>query len=368
MRVLMLSRDDVHNVMGGDTIQMLQTMHELEKLGVRIQLGTSSHMPSLDQFDIVHIFNWEQLTPILVTLERDHPNRLPIVLSPIFWYHTGHWYNEAVLNKKVWNVLNYSIGVSRSRSLYEKWQQMKFRWEKRGRELRKSLKIPGQLLPNSMTEIEHLNTLLGLDRDLFGRVTVVPNGVARDLYDPLPAPNQEFLETYGIEGFVIEVARIQSAKNQLGLIEALFDIKIPVVLIGQPSPYEADYVDRCLSLAKQRGGVYFVNPRSPEELAGIYVLAEVHVLPSWRETPGLASLEAAAAGCRVVTTSIGSAKEYFGDEAWYCDPRDPSSIRQAVLAALESPPKDTLRRRVLEQYTWEAAAIKTYEAYRKVLS
>ncbi|OGO36010.1 MAG: hypothetical protein A2W35_14975 [Chloroflexi bacterium RBG_16_57_11] len=80
------------------------------------------------------------------------------------------------------------------------------------------------------------------------------------------------------------------------------------------------------------------------------------------------SLEAAAAGCRVVTTSIGSAQDYFGDLAWYCYPNDRSSIRKAVEQALQAPSSDTLRRRVLTEFTWERAAQATLHSYQQVLT
>jgi glycosyltransferase involved in cell wall biosynthesis len=209
--------------------------------------------------------------------------------------------------------------------------------------------------------------MLGLGRIPSARITIVPNGVKRELFDPRPLPDRSFWEEYGLRDFVLEVARIQEAKNQLGLIEALYDLPVPIVFVGQPSPYETEYADRCYELGKARGNVYFVGTKSPQELAGIYALAGVHVLPSWRETPGLASLEAAAAGCRVVTTGVGSAREYFTDLVWYCDPRNPMTIRRAVTHALETPPSDELRRRVLDRYTWDMAAKATLEAYYGVL-
>jgi glycosyltransferase involved in cell wall biosynthesis len=113
--------------------------------------------------------------------------------------------------------------------------------------------------------------------------------------------------------------------------------------------------------------VYFLDILPPEALAGIYVLAAVHVLPSWRETPGLVSLEAAAAGCRIVTTSYGSVREYFGDLAWYCNPSDLMSIRSAVLLALEATPNHALREKILSSFTWDIAAEKTLAVYHKVL-
>jgi len=362
----MLSREDVHTVPGGDTVQMLQTKRELEKLGVEVQLDAISQRPALDEYDLVHIFNWELLEPFFSTWGEDLTCRLPIVLSTIFWFHTGQWYDDAIVNRRVWKIAQTALGTTGARLFYERWQQAKFRWGKRGRNLRRLLAVPTQLLPNSCMEIQHLEKVLGLGC-IRRKSTVVPNGITKELFDPLPPPNQDFWKEYRLEHFVLEVARIQAAKNQLGLIDALADTSIPIVFIGQPSPYEKEYVTRCYAQARKRGNVYFISPKTSQELAGIYALAAVHVLPSWRETPGLASLEAAAAGCRVVSTVNGSTREYFGDDAWYCDPRNPASIRKAVLAALDSPRPERLRRRVLEQFTWEAAARSTLDAYRKAV-
>ena len=367
MKVLMLSRDDVFTVPGGDSIQMVGTKKELDKLEVQVQVGADYRATNFRDFDILHVFNWEQLGSVLSACESSNNRELPIVLSTIFWFHTGHWYDDAVARKQAWKIANTLLGSPRSRAVYEKWQQAKFRYGERGQNFRRQLSATAQILPNSLIEKLHLEVVLGLKGHLQRRCTIVPNGVDRELYDPLPAPNEKFWKEYRLEDFVLEVARIQSAKNQLGLLEALSDTTFPIVFIGQPSPYEKDYVECCYDRAKQRGNVYFIEPKSSQELAGIYPLAAVHVLPSWRETPGLASLEAASAGCRIVTTSIGSTREYFGDEAWYCDPRDTSSIRKAVLAALESPPSEKLRSTVLDRFTWGAAAKKTLEAYHRVL-
>jgi len=362
----MLSREDVHTVPGGDTVQMLQTKRELEKLGVEVQCDTLRQRLDSDDYDLIHIFNWEQIGPFYNGM-ANNLTQLPVVLSTIFWFHTGQWYDDAILNRRVWKIANTALGTANARRIYEKWQQEKFRWGNRGQTFRRLLLKPAQLLPNSFMELYHLEEVLGLKGYLQKKSTIVPNGIVRELFDPLPLPNQDFWREYKLEGFVLEVARIQSAKNQLGLIDALADTSIPIVFIGQPSPYEKEYVARCYERARQRGNVYFISPKTSQELAGIYALAAVHVLPSWRETPGLASLEAAAAGCRVVSTVNGSTREYFGDDAWYCDPRDPHSIRQAVLTALASPSSPKLRARVLERFTWEAAAQATLDAYRKVI-
>jgi hypothetical protein len=233
----MLNRKDAYSVLGGDTVQMLQTKTELEKLGVHVEVGSAQECPPNDRFDLIHIFNWQQLEEYLTVQNSSNRQIPPIVLSTIFWFYTGHWFDVAAAAKPVWKYMNRTLGLVRSRRLYEQWQQLKFRYGAEGQRLRRCLSIPAQLLPNSIIELEHLEYVLGLHSKLRSRCTVVLNAVTKEAYDPLPAPNQSLIEKYGGKGFVLQVARIQEAKNQLGLIEALFDLPIPIVFVGQPSPY-----------------------------------------------------------------------------------------------------------------------------------
>ncbi len=105
----------------------------------------------------------------------------------------------------------------------------------------------------------------------------------------------------------------------------------------------------------------------PDELAPLYRSAAVHACPSWYETPGLASLEAALCGCRVVSTERGSAPEYFGDEAEYCSPRDPASIRAAILRARSRPPSPALAEQISGRFNWQRAAEATAAGYELAL-
>ncbi len=94
----------------------------------------------------------------------------------------------------------------------------------------------------------------------------------------------------------------------------------------------------------------------------------MHVLPSWFETTGLSSLEAAAMGCNLVITRKGDTEEYFGDMAYYCEPDDISSIREAVLNAYSAPKNPKLKDHILENYTWNKTAEQTLNAYKTVLN
>ncbi len=199
-------------------------------------------------------------------------------------------------------------------------------------------------------------------------MAVVPNAIDTDLYAQLPEPSQAFVQQHGVRDFILQVGTINPVKNQLGLIEALYDLPIPLVFIGPQQPAYQEYGALCKERGAQRGRVVFIDQLPHSQLPGIYATARVHALPSWRETPGLVSLEAAAAGCRVVTTAIGSTHDYFGDQAWYCYPDDQASIRKAVEQALAAPRPDALRQRVLTEFTWQKAAQATLNAYQQVLT
>jgi len=104
-----------------------------------------------------------------------------------------------------------------------------------------------------------------------------------------------------------------------------------------------------------------------QQLIKIYQNARVHLCPSWYETPGLASLEAGAAGCNIIVTDRGSTREYFGPHAFYCQPDSVSSIREAVLKAYHVPKTKQLQELILQNYTWAKAAEQTAKAYEVIL-
>ena len=193
----MLNRHDVDTVPGGDTIQMRETRSALQALGVDVELATTDAPPNLSGFDVVHVFNWEQLDPVLSRRGGLPKNGPPITLSTIFWHHTGHWFSDAVGTRKGWRFINRRLGATRARRLYESWQEAKLRRGERGRKFRRHLSLPAQLLPNSQMEVDHLRSVFGLRRMPEGRVTVVPNGVRRDLFDPQPSADASFWREYG---------------------------------------------------------------------------------------------------------------------------------------------------------------------------
>jgi glycosyltransferase involved in cell wall biosynthesis len=368
MRVLFVNaRPDSTVNPGGDTIQVVETRRGLEALGVHVEVREPSDLVELPDFDVAHVFNLQMPESALQVFERLEPAARPIAFSPIYWDTFACWFDTAVDGRALWKGAARVVGKEQARALYVRWQRLKAPRTATWAMQRRLLEGAACVLPNSQAEIDLLDEVFGFRGGVEGRATVVPNGVdaARYLHDP--RPSEKFLTAFGLRDFVLQVGTLSPVKNQLGLIEALFDVPVPLVFIGHTPQTMRDYARQCCSRAEARGNVFFLDHLPAEDLPGVYALAAVHALPSWRETPGLVSLEAAASGCRVVTTTLGSAREYFGDFAWYCHPASVASIRAAVDTALHAPRTPALRGHVLEHYTWTRAAEATLAAYHRVV-
>ncbi|MCC6189285.1 MAG: glycosyltransferase family 4 protein [Anaerolineales bacterium] len=368
MRVLFVnSRPDAAQLPGGDTVQARKTLEALQCLGVMVETRAPDDLDRLPACDLAHVFNIQEAEPAWAVCQALQRKGLPVVLSPIFWTMYPYWFEAAVVERPRWRALARAWGKRRARRAYVSWQYLKGPLNRRWRAQRRLLQAAARLLPNSRSETRLLQRMFALGGRLEEKSDVVPNGIDPTHYAQLPQRSQAFVDQYRVRDFVLQVGTLNPVKNQLGLVEALRDLPVPIVIIGQAMAAAGDYGSRLRARAAARGNVTFVDHLPHEELPGIFALASVHALPSWRETPGLVSLEAAAAGCRVVTTAIGSTRDYFEDLAWYCWPDDQASIRRSVEAALQAQATNGLRERVLERYTWKRAGEATLAAYERAL-
>lgn len=78
-------------------------------------------------------------------------------------------------------------------------------------------------------------------------------------------------------------------------------------------------------------------------------------------------LDAVAMGCNLVITEKGDIRDYFGDDAFYCEPDSVESIREAIVNAYNAPPSTTLARRIRGDFNWQKTAERTLEGYQIAL-
>lgn len=225
--------------------------------------------------------------------------------------------------------------------------------------IRRILDLSDVWLPNSHAEELQLRCY-----GVGGKpVRVVPNGIDPVRFDPareFPFPSKLADAGLDSKGYLLIAARLDIDKNQLEFCRALSGSGIPIVLCG-PAP-EHGYLDACRQVSS-----CVLGPAHGDELLALMLHARVHALPSYRETPGLANLEAAALGCTIVSTEVGSAREYFGDSAFYCAPWSAAGMRAAALQAWNAKPDPALSARIRTDFTWDRAAAETLAAYREIL-
>ncbi len=217
------------------------------------------------------------------------------------------------------------------------------------------------LLPNARVEAELVRRLYGVP---LARQRVVPNGVDPRFADGDP---RRFRERYGLSDFVLVVGAFCQRKAQLSLLRALQGLDVPMVLIGEVATGDRWYYERCRAAAGPKTLFLEEFEHDSELLRSCYAAADTFVLPSWAETPGLAALEAGLAGAKVVITSRGSTREYFGDLARYIEPWDLAGMRRQVEAALAAPRSAALREHIARHYTWDRVAAQTLDHYRELL-
>ncbi|MGH9031233.1 MAG: glycosyltransferase family 4 protein, partial [Acidimicrobiia bacterium] len=121
--------------------------------------------------------------------------------------------------------------------------------------------------------------------------------------------------------------------------------------------------------------VSFVSGVTTERIVELYAEAEVAAVPSLYEGFSLPAIEAMACGVPIVATTGGALPEVVGrdgETGLLVPPADPGALASSLLRALgDAELRDRLgaagRARVLEQFTWRAAAARTVEQYRALI-
>ncbi|MCI0519972.1 MAG: hypothetical protein L0Z70_06900, partial [Chloroflexi bacterium] len=260
MRVLLInSREDAEQNPGGDTVQAAKTQSALAALGVEAVQIRPKGVQDLPECDLVHIFNIQMPESAWKVYQAVQKTGAPRVISPIYWEVYDLWYELAAAERALWRTATRVLGRRTARKLYVGWQQRKAPAE-RGWQIQRDLLLGAErLLPNSAAETALLERTFALYGRLAGKTDVVPNGIDPGLYRMLPQPSEAFWRKYGVRDFVLQVGTINPVKNQKGLIEALDDLPVPLVIVGHTMTAYREYVEECKALGARRGNTIFID-------------------------------------------------------------------------------------------------------------
>ena len=204
-----------------------------------------------------------------------------------------------------------------------------------------------------------------------GRVSIVHNGVDTDLFRPLG--------TERVPGRLITTASADvPLKGLVFLIEAVAKLRterdVSLVVVGKTSARGP--VRAAIERFDLQDAVRFETDVDWARLIELYSEAEVAVVPSLYEGFSLPAVEAMACEVPLVATTGGALPEVAGrdgETALLVPPRDAGALAAAIDRLLAD---EHLRRklgsaaraRVLERFTWRAAAERTVDVYRRAMS
>lgn len=211
-----------------------------------------------------------------------------------------------------------------------------------------------------------------LPEDYKGRLAVIHNGVDETLFKPRtsPGPWPERFRKKGLERrIVLTNVRLIAQKGIPYLIEGMKGLDADLVVFGR-GPLKSSLE----KMAKREGvNALFVTERiTDKELAALYAAADIFVLPSLYEPCAVALLEAMASGKPIVASDAGGNPELVinGKSGLVVPAHASYGIRNAVKKLLGDEKLArkfgrNIRKRVLDNFTWDIAAKKFDSFYQK---
>lgn len=365
-RVTLLTHGAEDTTLGGPSVRVPRTQQELQKLGVNAHYSHNLSKEALSS-EIVHLFNiWTPLEAVQIARKVKAAGKA-LVFSPIILdlSEAPLWQADLL---RVFRNADDAADAGRMMQMAYKLAASK------GHQLTEP--DPGYI--DALREIEQLADgiifLSQNEQQLFERLVGRPTDKCFLVHNPVDAAHfadgdpSLFREAYGVQDYILCLARLEHRKNQLMLATALAGTGMQLVLAG----HNVD--DEYRSLIERFGDANVLHvPRlepGSEMLRSALAGARVFALPSWSEGAPLAALEAGAAGARLVLSDRSGEREYFGDFARYCDPADILSIRTAIMEAWSDEPDpqkaEAQKAHVRQNYSWHNYARNTVDVYRQV--
>lgn len=173
--------------------------------------------------------------------------------------------------------------------------------------------------------------------------------------------------------FVLTVGSLKPHKNVPMLVQALAHLREmkgvehDLVIVGRKDPRHPDILDAI----ERHEWAHYLGELGDEELACLYNLADLFVMPSLEEGFGLPVLEAMACGTPVLASNRASLPEVAGDAASLFDPASIDALENVLYNVLGNRDlRQKMSRQGLERaqvFSWEKSADSTLRVYEQVL-
>lgn len=354
----MVGRSTLFSHPGGDTMQLTKTAEYLNKAEkVKVTIETVNRSIDFSMYDLIHLFNICRPADLLGVIKKANK---PYIVSTIFVDFSETEQNHYKFHRRFLfkilkaNGLEYLKASIRMLKGQDKLTDISYLFKGQKKAIQEIIEGAEILLPNSKSEYNRLLKTYKVEQ----KYKVIPNAIDINTFSFENSKDNKFDK---FDNAVVCVGQITPVKNQLNIIKSLSNTSYNVFIIGSPASNSISYYNECRRIASSN--INFIPHLKQVELAEIFKRAKVHVLSSWFETTGLVSLEAAYSGCNIVISKKGDQQEYFKDDAFYCEPSKPNTIKSAVEKAYKSTFNTSLKNRIKEDYNWSRTAEETFKAY-----
>lgn len=342
MRVAVLSYPTLFQTSGGLKMKVGRTVDALNRRGIEAKLIDPVRERFTD-YDLIHLFAPYNGNHRIV--EQAKADGLPVVISTILNPPFSQFQGKRA------DLLNRVIGKLTRWGLTTNYQQVVT-----------ALKLADHLIALGGIERSMLMEGYGMPPE---KISIVYNGIGEEFSCTSP---DAFNGKYQIpRPFVLHTGLIGDVKNQLGLVRALKDDPVHIVLIGNSNQSSEDYLQACLREGGER--VHYLGDFPHGEfLASAYAAADLIAVPSRHEGMPNSILEALASDKPVVMTDNHTIDfELPADVVAQVDSHNDQAIAQAVRRLLDKPPALGRARSVVAALSWGAVAARLEAIYLQLL-
>ncbi len=199
------------------------------------------------------------------------------------------------------------------------------------------------------------------------KIAVVYNGYDKAKFNAKVKPDPLIWQKYHLpkEPFILYLGTIQPRKNVLALVKSFHQLKKrkqyggKLVLAGNFGWLSEPIIAK-IKNSPLAQDIYLPGYIDSADLASLYKLADLYVLPSLYEGFGLPVLEAMACGTPVVVANNSSLPEVAGQAGVYFQASNPQSLYQALLQAFAQ--TSELKRKgylQVRKFSWQKTANQT---------
>jgi len=194
----------------------------------------------------------------------------------------------------------------------------------------------------------------------------------KDLYQNVRNRIRERLQIKNEENLILFISILYKFKDPITLVNAIPRVvkicnNVKFLIIGGGEMYD-EILYRIKELRMEK---YVITMKFVEDVGEYYSAADIFVMPSPRESFGLVCLEAMAYGLPVIAANGGAAPEVVGDAGLLFEPKNSEDLANKIIELINNKKlykklKGKGLKRV-KQFTWDRAAMKYYELYKKTL-